>query len=383
MGHRTKTASLSAAIIVASSVAFTAYAQRDESFVGVTTDGHVVPRVFAIESTGVSTAPYIEATQGLLELLDGAQRDAISFPVDGDQWREWSNTHRAPRRGLSFEDMNKVQAAAAFDMLATALSAKGLKTTRDIMRLNAHLAWLTGRDGEYGEQLYWLAIMGTPSPTEPWGWQLEGHHLIVNCFVLGDQVVMTPTFLGSEPVYADDGPYAGTRVLQAEEQQGLSFVRSLSDEQWRRASLGDKHGNTILAQANSDNVTIPYAGIRATELTAEQRDQFVELIAEYVGNMKEDHAAVRMAEIVEHLDDTWFAWVGATDDDAIFYYRIQSPVVLIEFDHQRPIALRELGYTARDHIHSVTRTPNGNDYGKDLLRQHYERFQDDLTHGHD
>jgi hypothetical protein len=25
----------------------------------------------------------------------------------------------------------------------------------------------------------------------------------------------------------------------------------------------------------------------------------------------------------------------------------------------------------REHIHAVVRTPNGNDYGKDLLRQHY------------
>jgi hypothetical protein len=26
-----------------------------------------------------------------------------------------------------------------------------------------------------------------------------------------------------------------------------------------------------------------------------------------------------------------------------------------------------------EHIHTSVRTPNGNDYGKDLLRQHYER----------
>jgi hypothetical protein len=25
------------------------------------------------------------------------------------------------------------------------------------------------------------------------------------------------------------------------------------------------------------------------------------------------------------------------------------------------------------HIHTIVRTPNGNDYGKDLLRQHYLR----------
>jgi hypothetical protein len=34
------------------------------------------------------------------------------------------------------------------------------------------------------------------------------------------------------------------------------------------------------------------------------------------------------------------------------------------------------------HIHSVVRTPNGNDYGKDLLRQHYEKHRNDPSHGH-
>jgi hypothetical protein len=52
-------------------------------------------------------------------------------------------------------------------------------------------------------------------------------------------------------------------------------------------------------------------------------------------------------------------------------------VVLIEFDHQRPAVLRHLYPNApmRQHVHVVVRTPNGNDYGKDLLRQHYERHK--------
>ena len=29
----------------------------------------------------------------------------------------------------------------------------------------------------------------------------------------------------------------------------------------------------------------------------------------------------------------------------------------------------------RDHIHTIVRTPNGNDYGKDLLRMHYEQVK--------
>ena len=81
-----------------------------------------------------------------------------------------------------------------------------------------------------------------------------------------------------------------------------------------------------------------------------------------------------MSEVASHLDDTFFAWIGDMDDDSVFYYRIHSPVVLIEFDHETPVGLRHVypNVPNRKHIHSVVRTPNGNDYGKDLLRQHYE-----------
>jgi hypothetical protein len=48
-------------------------------------------------------------------------------------------------------------------------------------------------------------------------------------------------------------------------------------------------------------------------------------------------------------------------------------VLLIEFDHLRGIAL-DNDFPSRAHIHTVVRTPNGNDYGRDLLRQHYAQF---------
>ena len=79
-----------------------------------------------------------------------------------------------------------------------------------------------------------------------------------------------------------------------------------------------------------------------------------------------------MEEIERHLDETFFAFMGERTDDGVFYYRVHSPVVLIEFDHEAGVALAN-DEPSRNHIHAVVRTPNGNDYGGDLLRQHYER----------
>lgn len=355
----------------------------DEPFQGVTTNGAVVPGLFPVRSTGVSTAAVREAASAFLASLTAEQRAKTTFAVDDSEWRRWNNVHRYARQGVSFKEMSDEQRAKAFGLLRAGLSAKGLDKSRDIMRLNETIAEMTKRFDEYGEGLYHLTTMGEPSATAPWGWQLDGHHLVINYFVLRDQVVMTPAFMGSEPVRADAGKYAGTVVLQDEQNKGLAFMQALTPEQRKKATLQpEKTANSAQAQAFRDNLVLDYAGLRASELDDAQRTLLVGLIGEYVGNLADGHAKVRMEEVKKHLDDTHFAWIGASSADAVFYYRIHSPVVLIEFDHQTPVALPGPKVPGRIHVHSLVRTPNGNDYGKDLLRQHYEQHKDDPAHGH-
>ena len=348
-----------------------------EPFRGVTTSAGMETGLFAITSTGVTTAPVQKAAGAFLQALTAEQRARTTFAVDDDEWRKWMNQHFYVRQGVSFEGMTEPQREAAIGLLRTSLSAKGLKLTRDVMRLNHTLGELNNNDFEqYGEWLYHLTVMGQPSATEPWGWQLDGHHMIINYFVLGDQVVMTPFFTGSEPVTATAGKFRGTTILQEEQAAGLAMIAALDEAQRKKAILNaEKTGNNNLTEAWKDNVVLDYAGVPANELSPAQRDRLAGLVQLFVDNMDAGHAKVKMEEVRRHLDRTHFAWVGGTDASAVFYYRIHSPVILIEFDHQRPANLRHLAADpstpTREHIHVVVRTPNGNDYGKDLLRQHY------------
>jgi len=345
-----------------------------EPFRGVTTNGQVVPGLFGIQSTGVSTRPVREAAEAFLKGLTPEQRKKTMFPVDDPEWRKWDNRHFPPRQGVGFNEMTERQRELAFALLGASLSAKGLRKTADIMKLNETLAELANNFTEYGRWEYWITVMGAPSDTAPWGWQFDGHHAIINYFVLGDQVVMTPTFMGSEPVRADSGRHQGTVVLQDEQEKGLALFLALDPEQRARAVIrGDKGPTESLAQAYQDNLVLDYAGIPASRLNDRQRLLLLEVMAEYVNNMKEGHARVRMDEVRRHLDRTHFAWIGGADPKAAFYYRIHSPVILIEFDHQSRVAPLRSKEASRDHIHTVVRTPNGNDYGKDLLRQHHAR----------
>ena len=349
-----------------------------EPFKGITANGQIEPGLFSIRSTGVSTAPVRRAADVFLEGLTKAERDKTTFAVDDVEWRKWMNQSFYVRQGVSFLEMTEAQRETAFGLLRASLSAKGLKQTRDIMRLNQTLGELNDNNfDEYGEWRYYMTVMGKPSATEPWGWQLDGHHAIINYFVLGDQVVMTPLFAGSEPVTARSGKYKGTTVLQDEQDRGLAMINALDGTRRNKAILRfSKTGDENLTEAWKDNVVLDYAGIRAGDLTDSQRRQLVDLIALYVSSMDDGHARLKMDQVRAHLDRTWFAWIGKTEPGSVFYYRIHSPVLLIEFDHQRPVGTRHLNdpnVPSREHIHTVVRTPNGNDYGKDLLRQHYEQ----------
>ena len=154
----------------------------DEPFVGIVTSEGVQSDLFSIKSTGVSTAPVREAADAFLACLDDDQRKRTVFPVDDSEWRQWDNRHRSPRQGVGFDEMSEAQRKLAFEMIGQSLSAKGLKKTKDIMKLNGTLAELANNFNEYGEWLYWVTIMGKPSKTEPWGWQLDGHHLVTSCW---------------------------------------------------------------------------------------------------------------------------------------------------------------------------------------------------------
>ena len=297
-----------------------------EPFTGITTDGAIVPGLFPLQATGVSTEPIRRAAIDFLEVLDPTQRQQASFDIGSDAWRRWWNIHPyLMRHGVQLDHLTDQQREAALRLVEQTLSASGFRTARDVMRLNHTVGEITGSWTEYGEWVYFVSVFGTPSETEPWGWQIDGHHLIVNCFVLGDQLVVTPMFLGSEPVVAETGIYQGTSVLQTEQNEGLAFINALRAEQRSKAILYDSILSTVLppergigadgrvqTAAFRDNMQIPYEGIRATELTAGQREQLLRLVALYTDKLRPGHAELWL----EPSGSTWTTriscgWAGS------------------------------------------------------------------------
>ncbi|CAD6544918.1 hypothetical protein LMG27952_04211 [Paraburkholderia hiiakae] len=350
-----------------------------EPFRGISHPGAIAQGLVPTAGPGASLAPVVNAARAFVACLDADQWRSACLAIDDEAWRQWSNFHPwlMPRSGICLADLSQAQREAALALMRETMSETGYGTARDVMRLNEHALEITGKPEEYGEWYYWISIFGTPSPDEPWGWQIDGHHLNINCFMLGDQLVTTPVLMGSEPVLARFGKYSGLRVFAAEEEQGHALMRALSGEARQQATIGTELPWEVFAGAYHDNRHIEPVGIRYEDLPQEGRERLEALLATYIGHIRPGHSELRWAEARRHLGDTLFAWIGPFDDSSPFYYRILSPVILVEFDHQPGIVF-DNDKPSRDHIHTLVRTPNGRDYGKDLLRQHYLQWHRDV-----
>ncbi len=366
-------------------------ALRSEQFRGITTDGNVVPGLYTLRDEDAPTAAVLTAVARLFGQLSLEQASAIKHSLDSDARRRWSNeVPRFERHGIWLDEVTPAVREAAFDVLRASLSAAGYEQMRNLMRLNGFLGKLVGSEIALGEFCYQLHVFGEPSTTGPWGWQLYGHHLCLTCFIIGRQMTLTPTFMGAEPRYADTGPHAGIRVFDDEERVGLELIRGLSSAQSRKAIVYDKlipnglppgrhqgPDGMCLAASFKDNVVIPYEGIPGADLDPRQRRLLLDLTERYLSTLPEGPLRARMSDVERHLAATYFCWAGGVDEESAFYYRIQSPVVMVEFDHQKGVLLNN-ETPQRFHTHTIVRTPNGNDYGMDLLRLHYES----APHGH-
>jgi hypothetical protein len=353
----------------------------EEPFVGITTDGTVRPDVLSREPTGVSTAPIVDAARSFLEALDEPdQRAYAQQPFDSPHRRRWVNAffHWMPP-GVYLDDVGPAQREAAMRVIEASVSRAGFDEIRATMHSNQALGDFVGYwTDTLREYAYVFTIFGEPSVETPWMWQIMGHHLDLHCTVIGDRIVFTPQFMATEMAEIDQGPYAGRKLFEVQEQRGLELASSLSATQRSSAvlypsmlsrdlppELGRPTNGRHRAGAGQDNLVLPYQGLRADALAGEQRDRLMALVDSYLARWPDSHREYEREQVVRHLDETWFAWIGDTRS-APFYYRVHSPVILIELDHH-PGILLDNDEPEPFHVHTIVRTPNGGDYGMHLV----------------
>jgi len=360
---------------------------HQQPYVGVTADGTVHKGLYRLADTGISAKAAVDAARSFLGLLPDNERMVAQLAIDSDDWRLWTNAFAMwTPKGLRLERISREKRNVVLEVIKASLSEEGYESVRNAMKLNGALGELVGayRD-TLTEFAYNFTVFGEPDDAEPWGWQLMGHHVDLNCVFIGTQLVLAPVFIGAEPNFALSGQYAGTRVLDLETQRGLELRRALTSSQEDAFLLGDSllsqelpeelggpFNGRHLAGAGKDNLVLPYEGIRGDELSPGQQKLLLDLVDVYVNRMPAGHARLKRRQIEDHLDQTRFVWRGGHGDTSAFYYRVHSPMLLIEYDNHPGIFL-DNEEPERFHVHTIVREPNGNDYGKNLLAQHYAR----------
>jgi Protein of unknown function (DUF3500) len=324
--------------------------------------------------------------------LDAEQRSVLNnpFELDGTR-REWSYLPEPVRDGLPLGSLSDPQRKLAHRLIEASVSMPGYAKVVSIIAMEhirraMMLAAAPDVAHIFDPERYYLRVFGTPGGTAPWGWQLAGHHVVLNFTVADGRFVSgTPCMFGAVPMRA------GTLApLADDEERGFAFVNALPARQRAAAIIHHRpppdFATRIVPRVGDvelpDHVFVPEPdytiddaertilsylragpkGVLGADLPAKHLDALVELVAGFAGRLPDEVAAAEMDRLLaagaEHLA---FAWAGGTQPGERHYYRVQGPDLLIEHDNTQ---------SGGNHIHSVWRNP-ANDFGDDILAAHY------------
>ncbi|MEA2696261.1 MAG: hypothetical protein QOI66_532 [Myxococcales bacterium] len=307
------------------------------------------------------------AADRLLAALPEKLRAQIQRSFDDVDRLHWQYTP-GNRNGVALKQLDAAGRKAVHALLQEALSATGYRKVVNIVELELVLREIETFGLMRDPERYHLTIYGKPDPTTAWGWRFEGHHLSLNFTLAGDHLVVdTPSFLGANPATVPAGlkaaAKAGLRVLAAEEDEARAFLASLSDDQRRDVVFSKStYGDIVTRNATAVDPLKP-VGLSAAKMDDRQRALLLTLIEIYARTFEPSLAEARLARVREGgVEKINFGWAGATTGRGPYYYRVQGPLFLIEYDSSQDDG---------NHIHTVWRDFQG-DFGRDLLRQHYQ-----------
>ena len=154
-----------------------------------------------------------EAASAFLASLKPEQREKATFEFESDERLNWHFVPRE-RKGLPLTEMSGDQRALAHALLNTGLSHRGYFKANAIISLEAILQEMEqGRGPNRDPEQYFVSIFGKPASHGVWAWRFEGHHLSINFTISGHDVVVAPSFMGSNPAEVRQGPRNGLLLV--------------------------------------------------------------------------------------------------------------------------------------------------------------------------
>ncbi len=306
-------------------------------------------------------------TQNFLGTLTPELKSRAQYPFDDAERFNW-NFVPIKRNGLTYYDFSDKQRASATVLLKSSLSEQGYQKAMAIVNLENILRVVEKQapDSRFRDPLnYHFTVFGDPAEGKLWAWRFEGHHVALNFTSIGGEVVSsTPSFFGSNPGVVKEGESKGLEVLKEETKLGFDLINSLNTNQQATAIFSEKAPAEIISGNNRKAVPLTPDGINFQELSKEQQTLFLKLLDVYVKNYAFGFSKKLMDKIKNAgLENLHFAWAGSLVPGIANYYRIQGPMLLIEYDNTQNNA---------NHVHTTVRDLK-DDFAEDILREHYAK----------
>lgn len=326
-------------------------------------------------TTAATIADTSAAVEAFLATLTDEQRETVLYDFDDEtKTTSWSNfpVTFVERAGLNLSDLTEEQRTAAMAVLEALLSDEAYATVTGIMGGDEYLLEeSSSTETSLGQ--YFIAIFGDATSGTAYEVQFGGHHLGINATLdaSADAATFAPTHLGVQPaVYtAADGtevqPFDGIYT------DAFAFFDSLTAEQ--QATLTS--GEVTMCAPGDECAFETGSGLTGADLTDEQRELLLDLLANWVGMADEQTTADALSQIEATLDDTVIAWSGETTYDMTqgdgISFSISGPNVYVAFQAQQGSAGADVdGVTTSGwgHVHTIYRDPT-NDYASSVEQQ--------------
>ena len=256
------------------------------------------------------------AAEKFLASLTPEQRQQATFQFDSAERLRWHFVPQFERNGLQLKAMSEPQRKLAQDLLKTGLSERGYTTYSQIMQLENILKVVEKGSGPTRDpEGYRFSVFGTPSPKGTWAWRVEFHHVSLHFTVVnGTAIASTPSFAGANPAEVKDGPQKGQRTLGTLEDTGRTLVTGLDAAQRKTAIFTDVALNDIVTGNSLDINPLSPVGLKASAMTAAQRDQLMKVLEAYASLMAPDIASDRMTKLkIAGIENVTFAWAGSIE----------------------------------------------------------------------
>lgn len=317
-----------------------------------------------------------EAAQAFLATLSTEEQDAVLYDYDAEEKSTgWSNfpVTFVQRSGVNLTDLTEEQQAAALNVLKNLLNDDAYQMIEDIM---AGDQYLNDESNSTEDSLgqYYIAFFGDPSSDSNWSIQFGGHHIGINATFSDGAITFAPTHLGTQPSEWTNEDGETVAALSNMYETAFAFYDNLTEEQQAQLYQGEELDSMVCAPGSTCDYPTG-TGLKGSDLTDEQKELLLDVIANWVGLADEETTETELDAIRETLDDTYINWSGATEYDTStgdgIYFQISGPKVYIEFANQQGSAGADIDgvITAGwGHIHTIYRDPT-NDYANSVTQE--------------